>query len=62
MTPNPVSISNYRECDGVVRVTNGVALSIEGVSDIRASFQSNFGETDLHLLNVAFAKSQSPVT
>ena len=54
MTPNPVSMTNYRECDGVVRVTNGVDLPIEGVGDIRMSFQSDFGETDLQLLNVAF--------
>ena len=54
MTPNPVSMTNYRECDGVVRVANGVALPIEGVGDILMSFQSDFGETDLQLLNVAF--------
>ena len=34
MTPNPVSMTNYRECDGVVRVANGVALPVEGVGDI----------------------------
>ena len=54
MTPNPVSITNYREYDGVVRVANGVALPIEGVDDILISFQSDFGETVLQLLNVAF--------
>ena len=45
-TPNPVSMTNYRECDGIVRVANGVALPIEGVGDILVSFQSDFGETD----------------
>ena len=54
MTPNPVSMTNYHECNGVVRVANGVALPIEGVGDILISFQSDFGETDLQLLNVAF--------
>ena len=54
MTPNPVSMTNYREYDGVVRVTNGVALPIEGVGDILMSFQSDFGEPDLQLFNVAF--------
>ena len=54
MTPIPVSMTNYRECDGVVRVANGVALPIEGVGDILTSFQSDFGETDLQLLNVPF--------
>ena len=42
MTPNPVSMTNYRECNGVVRVANGVALPIEGVGDILMSFQSDF--------------------
>ena len=54
MTTNPVSMTNYRECDGVVRVANGVALPIESVDDILMSFQSDFGETNLQLLNVAF--------
>ena len=53
MTPNPVSMTNYRECGGVVRVANDVAPPIEGVGDIHMSFQSDFGETDLQLLNVA---------
>ena len=50
MTPNPVSMTNYRECNGVNRVANGVALPIEGVGDVLMSFQSDFGETDLQLL------------
>ena len=54
MTPNPVSMTNCRECNCVVRVANGVALPIEGVGDILMSFQSDFRETDLQLLNVAF--------
>ena len=54
MSPNPVSMTNYRECDGLVRVANRVALPIEGVGDILMSFQPDFGETDLQLLNVAF--------
>ena len=28
LSPNPVSMRNYRKCDGVIRVANGVALSI----------------------------------
>ena len=47
-------MTNYRGCDGVVRVANGVALPIESVGDIIMSFQSNFGDTDLQLPNVAF--------
>ena len=54
MTPKPVSMTNYRECDDVARVANDFALPIEGVGNILMSFQSNFGETDLELLNVAF--------
>ena len=54
MTPNLVSMTNYRECDGIVRVANGVAVPIEGVDDILINFQSDLGETDLQLLNVAF--------
>ena len=38
MAPNPVSMTNYRKYDGVVRVANGVALPIEGVGDILMSF------------------------
>ena len=30
MTPNPVSMTNYRECDGAVRVPDGV-----GFPDVR---------------------------
>ena len=65
MTPNPVSMTNYRECDGVVRVANGVAIPIEGVGDFLIIFQSDFGETDLQLLNVAFAyreRKRQPAT
>ena len=54
MTPNPVSRTNYRQYDGVVRVANSVALPIEGVGDILMSFQSDFGEPDLQLFKVAF--------
>ena len=54
MTSNPISASKYRECDGVVRVADRVALPIEGVGDILMSVQSDFGETDLQLLNIAF--------
>ena len=54
MTPNPVSMTNYREYDGVVCVANGVAVPIEGLGDILMSFQSDFGEPDLQLFNVAF--------
>ena len=54
MTPNPVSMNNCRECDSIVRVANCVALPIEGVGDILTSCQSDFGETDLQFLNVAF--------
>ena len=38
MIPKSVLMTNYRECDGVARVFNGTALSIE----------------DVQLLNVAF--------
>ena len=38
MIPKSVSMANYRECDGVVRVFNGIALPI----------------VDVQLLNVAF--------
>ena len=46
MASNPVSMTNYRECDGVVRVANDVALPIQGVGDILMSFQLDCGETD----------------
>ena len=59
MTPNPVSMNNCHECDGIVTVPNGVALPIEGVGDILMSFQSDFGETELQLLNVAFVPPRS---
>ena len=54
MTPNPVLMTNYRKCDDVIRVANDVAIPIKGVDDILMSFQSDLGETDLQLLNVAF--------
>ena len=31
MIPKSVLMANYRECDGVARVFNGTALSIEDV-------------------------------
>ena len=31
MIPKSVLMTNYRECDGVARVFNGTALSIEDV-------------------------------
>ena len=54
MIPNPVSMTNSREYDGVVRVPDGVAPAIESVGGILMSFQSDFGEIDLQLLNVTF--------
>ena len=54
MTPNQVSMTNYRECDGVVRVANGAALPIEGLGDILMSSESDFRDTDFQLLNVTF--------
>ena len=54
MTLNLVSITHYHECDGVVRIANGVALPIEDVGDSLMSFQYNFGEIDLQLLNRYF--------
>ena len=39
MAPNSVPMTNYRECDDVVRVTNGIASLIEGIiGDIIMSF------------------------
>ena len=54
MTPDPVPMAVYHECDGVVRVASGFALPIEGVDDIYPSFQSVFEEIDLQLPKVAF--------
>ena len=54
MTPSPVSMTNSREYDGVIRIANDVALPIEGVGDILMRFRSDFREIDLQLLNVTF--------
>ena len=43
MIPKSVLMTNYRECDGVARVFNGTALSIE----------------DVQLLNVVFVPALS---
>ena len=43
MIPKSVLMTNYRECDGVARVFNGTALSIE----------------DVQLLNVVFVPTLS---
>ena len=37
-TPNSVLMTNYRECDSVVRVTNGVSLPMESVGGIFMCF------------------------
>ena len=52
MIPDPVSTTNYRECDSAVCIANGVALPIEGEGDIFMSFQSDFGAIDIQLLDV----------
>ena len=54
MTPNLVSMTNYHECEGVARVAHGVAVPIKGIGDIIIRIQSDFGEMNLQLLNVAF--------
>ena len=54
MSPNPISMTNYRECNGVIRVANDDALPIVGVDDTLMSFNSDFGKTNLQLLDVAF--------
>ena len=47
---NPISLTSYCECDGIARVANGVALSIEGLGDILVTFQSYFGEIECSFL------------
>ena len=38
MIPKSVLVNNYRECDGVARVFNGTALSIEDVQLLNVGF------------------------
>ena len=54
ITPNPLLSTSYRECDGVVRGADGVALPIESACNILRSFQLYTGHNDLTLLGVSF--------
>ena len=59
LTLNPVSRTRYRECVGVIRVVYGANLPNEGLGDIIMSFQTENGEIDSQLHNVALAPTLS---
>ena len=59
MTSSQDSMTNYRECSGVVRTAGGEVLPIEGVGDILLRFLSDSGVFDFQLLNVAFVPQLS---
>ena len=54
MTSAHDSMTNYRECSGIVRTAGGDVLPIEGVGCILLRFLSDSGAFDIQLLNVAF--------
>ena len=47
-------MTNYHECSGIVRTTDGDVLPIEGAGDILLRFLSDSEAFDIQLLNVAF--------
>ena len=57
MTSSHDSITNHRECSGIVRT--GDVLPIEGVRDILLRFLSDSRAFDIHLLNAAFVTQLS---
>ena len=59
MTSSHDSMTNYRECSGIVRTAGGDVLPIEGVGDIFLRFLSDSGAFDIQLLNVAFVPQLS---
>ena len=60
MTSSHDSMTNYRECSGIVRTAGGDVRPIEGVGDILLRFLSDSGAFDIQLLNVAFVPQLSP--
>ena len=59
MTSSHDSMTNYRECSGIVRTAGGDVPPIEGVGDILLRFLSYSGTFDIPLLNVAFVSQLS---
>ena len=53
------SMTNYRECSGIIRTAGGEVFPIEGVGDILLRFPSDSGVFDVQLLNVAFVPQLS---
>ena len=54
MTSSHDSMTNYRECSGIVRTAGGNVLPTESVGDILLHFPFDSGAFDIQLLNVAF--------
>ena len=59
MTSSHDSMTNYRECSGIVRAAGGDVLPTEGVGGIIHCFLSDSGPFDIQLLNVAFVPQLS---
>ena len=59
MTSSHDSMTNCRECSGIVRTAGGDVLPIESVGDILFRFLSDSGAFDIQLLNVAFVPQLS---
>ena len=59
MTSSHDSMTNYRECSGIVRTAGGDIFPIEGVGDILLRFLSESGAFDIQLLNAAFVPQLS---
>ena len=55
-------MTNYRECNGIVRTAGGDVLPIEGVGDTLLRFLSDSGAFDIQLLSVAFVPQLSLTT
>ena len=54
MTSSHASMTNYRECSGIVRTAGGDVLPTESVGDILLRSPSDSGAFDIQLSNVAF--------
>ena len=54
MTSSHDSMTNYRECSGIVGTAGGDVPPIEGVGDILLRFLSDSGAFDIPLLNDSF--------
>ena len=54
VTASHDSMTNYHECNGIVRTAGGDVLPIEDVGDILLCFLSDSGAFGIQLLNAAF--------